>query len=126
MNLEKLRQEFWQNGYLALDDFFNSDLMDEIDKNIRNYFGDNPEFWHEEEFLAKAKTEVIPWFPQNPDLPEYSPEAAAPFDRVEADQRLQRLTRALLGDGWGAPVQHGDVFQEGYQRPGMAPGLPAG
>jgi ectoine hydroxylase-related dioxygenase (phytanoyl-CoA dioxygenase family) len=100
MNLERLRHEFWQNGYLALDNFFESNLMDEIDKNIRNHFGDNPEFWHEEEFLTRSKTEVIPWFPQNPDLPEYSPEAAAPFDRVEADQKLQRLTRALLGDAW--------------------------
>ena len=101
MNIEKLSQDFWQNGYLVLDNFFDSGLMDEIDREIRHFFGDNPEFWHEEEFLAKSKTEVIPWFPQNPDLPEYSSEAAAPFGRLEANQRLQQLTRALLGDGWG-------------------------
>jgi len=100
MDFEKLGDEFWQDGYLILEDFFEPELMDHIDRNIRRYFGDSPEFWHEEEFLSKSKTEVIPWFPQNPDLPDYSAEAAIPFDSLEADQRLKQLSSTLLGDGW--------------------------
>ena len=100
MNYEAVVQEFQQQGYLVLDDFFEPQLMDDIDGKIRNHFGDNPQFWHEEEFLKKSKTEVIPWFPQNPNLPDYSAAAAEPFDRLESDQRLEELTRMLLGEGW--------------------------
>ena len=95
-----LSEEFWQKGYLVLDNFFETELMDQLDRNIRNNFGDNPEFCHEKEFLSKSQTEVIPWFPQNPDLPEYSAETAAPFDSLEADRRLRQLTGALLGKDW--------------------------
>jgi hypothetical protein len=100
MKLNSLRQQFWQNGYLVLDDFFAPDLMDAADRSIRDHFGDNPAFRHEAEFLKQSRTEVIPWFPQNPDLPGYSPGAAGPFDLLEADPRLQALTAALLGEGW--------------------------
>jgi hypothetical protein len=74
--------------------------MDRVDRTIRKHFGKDPEFRHEAEFLSKSKTEVIPWFPQNPDLPEYDPALAAPFDQLEEDSRLRELTQALLGDGW--------------------------
>ena len=100
MNLESLCQEFWKNGYLVLDDFFAPERMDDVYRQIRGHFGDNPAYRHEAEFLEKSRTEVIPWFPQNPDLPGHSPEAAGPFDRLEADPRLQTLTTALLGENW--------------------------
>jgi len=100
MNLEQIHTEFWHNGYLVLDDFYDPALMDEIDRKIRVHFGDNPAFRHEQEFLNKSRTEVIPWFPQNSELPDYSPEAALPFDHLEKDQRLERLTAALLGEAW--------------------------
>ena len=76
------------------------ELMEQLDQNIRDYFGQNPEFRHEEEFLSKSETEVIPWFPQNPELPEYSAGLAAPFDRLETDRVLGQLTGALLGKDW--------------------------
>jgi len=100
VDYQKLSSEFWQRGYLVVDNFFDPDLMDQIDHNIRQYFGDNPEFWHEEEFLSKSKTEVIPWFPQNPELPDYSAQMANPFDHLETDSRLKRLTTSLLGEEW--------------------------
>jgi len=100
MDFESLASDFWEQGFLVLNEFFDPALMNEMDRNIRDYFGDDPQFWHEPEFLNKSKTEVIPWFPQNPDLPEYSTEAAAPFDRLEQDKRLQQLTKAVLGEGW--------------------------
>jgi len=100
MDFEKLNEEFWQDGYLVLDNFFDSTLMAELDQNIRQHFGDDPEFWHEEEFLSRSKTEVIPWFPQNPDLPDFSPEMAVPFNRLGSDEGLRQLTSTLLGEDW--------------------------
>ena len=102
MNMEHLKNEFWEQGYLVLDDFFDAGLMDRMDAAIRQYFGDEPEFWHEEEFLRKSATEVIPWFPQNPELSEYDAGKAEPFDELETDKRLSRLTRSVLGEGWSA------------------------
>ena len=55
MNIEQLGSQFWQQGYLVLDQFFEPSLMDEVDREILQYFGDDPEFWHEEEFLANWK-----------------------------------------------------------------------
>lgn len=100
MDFETLASDFWEQGFLVLNDFFEPALMNEMDRNVRDYFGDDPQFWHEQEFLNKSKTEVIPWFPQNPDLPEYSADAAAPFDRLEQDNRLRHVTKAVLGKGW--------------------------
>ena len=95
-----MKNNFERDGYLVLDEFFDSSLMDRADSTIRRYFGEDPDFRHEKEFLSKSQTEVIPWFPQNPDLPGYDAALAAPFDRIDADPRLDELTRALLGDGW--------------------------
>jgi ectoine hydroxylase len=100
VNFKELGEEFWQNGFLVIDDFFEARLMDEADQNIRTYFGENPDFRHEKEFISKSRTEVIPWFPQNPDLPDYSETMAVPFDTTEKDGRLKKLTAAILGEGW--------------------------
>ena len=102
MNLEQLKSQFWEDGYLVLDSFFEGELMDRMDQTIRSHFGEDPQFWHNEEFLKKSKTEVIPWFPQNPELNEYDAKKAAPFDQLEGDTRLAELTQALLGEDWSA------------------------
>jgi len=100
MNLEQLHAEFWEKGYLVLENFFDEPLMDRMDETIRNYFGDSPDYWHEEEFLKKSNTEVIPWFPQNPELSEYDAERAAPFDQLQTDPLFADLTGTLLGENW--------------------------
>lgn len=100
MNYEQLAREFWQDGFLVIPDFFCAELMDRIDGDIQHHFGENPEFSHEDDFIQKSRTEVIPWFPQNPDLEDYSVELAVPFDNLEADERLGQLTKAILGEGW--------------------------
>jgi ectoine hydroxylase len=92
MDVARLTADFWQNGYLVLDDFFDRGLMEQLDSLICAYFGDNPEFRHEQEFLARAKTEVIPWFPQQ--------EGVQAFDAVDADPVLEELTRSILGEHW--------------------------
>jgi len=101
MNISELTEQFWSVGYVVIDDFFESDLMDRMDAIIRGHFGNTPEFLHEPEFLEQSQTDVIPWFPQNADLPEYDAESAAPFDELEVDESLRSLTQAVLGEGWG-------------------------
>jgi len=100
MNVEKLREDFWRDGYVMIGDFFGTELMERMDVMIRRHFGDDPEFLHEPEFLEQSKTDVIPWFPQNADLPEFDADAAAPFDEPESDEGLRELTQAILGAGW--------------------------
>jgi len=102
MNYQQLAEKFWQNGFLVCADFFDENLMARLDRNIQQYFGDDPGFRHEKEFLEKSKTEVIPWFPQNSELEDFSTSLARPFDQLESDARLQQLTQALLGEGWGS------------------------
>lgn len=92
MNFKHLAEEFWLNGYLVIDNFFDNSLMDQYQSQIIGHFGDNPDSFHNEEFLKQSKTDVIPWFPQMEGLHE--------FDTVENDTRLRELTEAILGAGW--------------------------
>jgi hypothetical protein len=92
VNIESLAIEFWEKGYLCIDNFFNDKLMDQYQTLILEHFGDNPEFCHNQEFLEKSNTDVIPWFPQL--------EGISAFDSVEKDKRLVALTEAILGTGW--------------------------
>ena len=92
MNYKELAENFWKDGYLVIEDFFEPRLMDQYQQLILQNFGLNPEFLHDEEFLSRSATEVIPWFPQREDVKE--------FDVVENDTRLMALSQAILGDDW--------------------------
>ena len=92
MRYADLARQFWQDGFLVIEEFFARDQMDELDELIRGHFGTSPEFWHTDEFLTEARTEVIPWFPQK--------EAPSAFDRLDDHEGLTRLTEAVLGAGW--------------------------
>jgi len=92
MDTAELRTRFDRDGYLVIEDFFDHGLMDRLDQIIRNYYGTSPDFWHNDEFLEKAKTEVVPWFPQR--------EGVQDFDPIENDERLRELSDAILGAGW--------------------------
>ena len=94
MNVDALSKQFWLQGFLVLEDFFDPALMDQYDQLILDHFGFEPEFFHNDEFLQKAATEVVPWFPQQEGVNE--------FDLVEQDERLKQLTQAILGDDWSA------------------------
>ena len=94
MNIKQLKTTFERDGYVVVENFFDDALMDRLDGVIRGYYGDNPDFWHDDEFLEKAKTEVVPWFPQR--------ERVCDFDVIEQDERLQALSQAILGEGWNA------------------------
>ena len=94
MDYEKLAGEFWETGYLAIDSFFEGDLLDELDQLIVEHFGEEPDFFHAEEFLSQSKAEVIPWFPQN--------EGSSAFDGIAELESLAELTRWILGSDWKA------------------------
>jgi hypothetical protein len=94
MDLAQIRQDFWQQGYVELLDFFDLDLMDELQKIIVKHYADFPDFAHSQEFLDKSVTEVIPWFPQQ--------EGVKLFDEIEQDKHLIALSTAILGEGWKA------------------------
>ena len=94
INIDNKAQEFWQHGYLSIDNFFDAQLMDKYQQSILMHFGDDPDFAHNEEFLQKSNTDVIPWFPQLDGLHD--------FDIAEQDQRLINLTKAILGPDWNS------------------------
>jgi hypothetical protein len=92
MNTAQLSKQFWHQGYLVIEDFFPDPVMRKMNRLILEHFGDNPRFEHEQDFLDRSKTEVIPWFPQR--------EGVQAFNGVDQDAKLQALTKAILGDGW--------------------------
>ena len=92
MNITELKKTFVRDGYIIIENFFDDALMEHLDGLIRNFYGDNPDFWHNDEFLTKAQTEVVPWFPQR--------EGVRDFDVIEQDPRLRALTEAILGAEW--------------------------
>lgn len=89
---EQIARQFERDGFCLLEGFFPDRLMNELEALSHEHFGSNPAFEHNEEFLDKSQTDVIPWFPQN--------EAVHAFDAIDEDPRLRRLTAAVLGDGW--------------------------
>jgi ectoine hydroxylase len=94
MDTQSLAKQFWDQGYLVIDNFFDTSLMDRLDRIIVDHYGDTPEYWHNHEFLNKAVTEVIPWFPKD--------EGVNDFQEVEDCPRLSKLTEAILGEGWNS------------------------
>lgn len=105
INTEELKNAFDREGYIVIDGFFDEALMDHLDGVIRGYYGESPDFFHDDAFLKKSKTEVVPWFPQR--------EGVTDFDSLESDERFASLTRAILGDNWA--TQYCMVM---YSKPG--------
>lgn len=94
MHATDLRRRFERDGFAVIEDFFDPGLMQAMAQLIREHFGDDPAFLHDDEFLEKSQTDVIPWFPQN--------EGVEAFDTVDEDSRLQELTRMILGAEWAS------------------------
>lgn len=92
VDVQALAEQFWCQGYIYLEGFFEADLMDELQGVISEHYGRDPEFIHDEEFLKKSKTEVIPWFPQR--------EGVKAFDKVDSIEAFELLTTAVLGADW--------------------------
>lgn len=90
--MDRLTEAFEEDGFLEVGNFFSPALMDRLDGLIRAHYGENPEYRHQEEFLSRSRTEVVPWFPQQ--------EGAPGFDEIDRDERLDALTRSILGPSW--------------------------
>ena len=94
MTLSDLQRNFERDGFVVIENFFDADLMDDLDGLIRRHFGEDPEYLHDAEFLDQAQTEVIPWFPQN--------EGVSAFNAVDEDTRFRNLTGVILGESWSS------------------------
>ena len=92
MNEKALAEQFWEEGYIVLPNYFDEKLMDQYNRIILDHFGDDPGYLHDDEFLNKSQTDVIPWFPQQ--------QGIATFDTVENDPGLNTLSEAIMGKGW--------------------------
>lgn len=92
MNWQEKADEFWSHGYLLLEDFFDEELMDELNSEVLHHFGLNPDWEHSIEFIEKSATEVIPWFPIQ--------EGNLKFELLEQDSRMLALSTAILGENW--------------------------
>ena len=92
MDFEKLADEFWQNGFLYFEKFFDDKVIEHLDQLIENHFGDHPDYRHDEEFIKRSQAEIVPWFPKR--------EGVNDFDVIENHPDMVNLTQAILGDGW--------------------------
>ena len=92
MDYARLADDFWENGYLVVENFFDDGIMQRADKLIEDHFGVSPEFLHTDEFLTKSQTEVVPWFPFQDEVQE--------FVDLAKDERLTTLTDTILKKSW--------------------------
>ncbi len=92
LDLKEIRDEFWAKGYVVIEDFFDEALMDELHALILAHFYGAVDSCLTDEFAVRAKTEIVPWFPQR--------ESVSRFDVIDDDARLAALTAAVLGEGW--------------------------
>ena len=113
MNPPALKQKFDRDGYIVLEGFFSDAQMAHIDRLILQRYGENPAFQHNDEFLSKSQTDVIPWFPQQ--------EGVTDFDAIENDKNLRGLSEVLLGSNWYSQQcmvmlsKHGSLGQAWHQ-----------
>ena len=94
MDYQTYARQFWEQGYIVIDHFFDDALMDHLNEVILQHYGMNPNWEHNNEFITKSATEVVPWFPIRDGDKNFLP--------IVDDDRLQELSKAILGEGWEA------------------------
>jgi hypothetical protein len=92
MDFKKYAEEFWENGFICIENFFDAELMDHLNVTILDHYGLDPNWEHNNEFISRSATEVVPWFPFR--------EGDKNFEPIENDPNLNLLTREILGEGW--------------------------
>lgn len=92
MDAKAWAKQFWEEGYLHIEGFFDAGMMDEFNEMILNHFGLDPTWEHSDEFISKSATEVIPWFPIR--------EGVKDFERIDQDDRFMDLSQEILGENW--------------------------
>ena len=92
MDLKKIHDTFWDQGYVIFEKFFDDALMDAYHKKIASHYGTDPSWEHTEEFISKSSVEVIPWFPYR--------DGTGGFDGIDKDIVFNQITDAILKNGW--------------------------
>ncbi|UOY08327.1 2OG-Fe(II) oxygenase [Muricauda sp. SCSIO 64092] len=92
MDLKKIHDTFWDQGYVIFEKFFDDALMDAYHKKIATHYGTDPNWEHTEEFISKSAVEVIPWFPYR--------DGTGGFDGIDKDIVFNQITDAILKNGW--------------------------
>lgn len=92
MDYKKIKQEFWDKGYVIFEDFFPDDLMDRYQQLISDHFKVNADWGHTNDYISKSENEVIPWFPYLEKKPY--------FDGIDRDNTFNKITDAILNNGW--------------------------
>lgn len=92
MDLKKIHDTFWDQGYVIFEKFFDDALMDAYHKKIAFHYRTDPNWEHTEEFISKSSVEVIPWFPYR--------DGTGGFDGIDKDIVFNQITDAILKNGW--------------------------
>ncbi len=92
MDLKKIHDTFWDQGYVIFEQFFDDALMDAYHEKIVTHYGTDPSWEHTEEFISKSAVEVIPWFPYR--------DGTGGFDGIDKDIDFNQITDAILKNGW--------------------------
>ena len=88
--VKEYAQEFWENGFIVIEEYFDAHLMDRYNSMVLNHFGMKPDWEHTNEFVSKSATEVVPWFPYR--------EGNTEFNTINDDPFLNELT--IIGEDW--------------------------
>jgi ectoine hydroxylase len=96
---------FWEQGFLFIPSFYPDKVIDKLHLSGISHFTENPAFKHNQEFIKKSSTDVIPWFPQQT--------GNALFDDVQNHQSIIAITESLMGLDWS--TQDAMVM---YSKPG--------
>lgn len=83
---------FWELGYLLIPDFYSDVLLSTLHQSAISHFTRNPEFKHEQAFILRSSTDVIPWFPQQLGIEL--------FNEIQNHKSMYTVTQSLLGPDW--------------------------
>lgn len=92
MDYKKIKQEFWEKGYVIFENFFPDDLMNRYQRIILDHFRLNSDWEHTSDYISKSENEVIPWFPYLENKPY--------FDDIDKNHTFNKITNAILDDSW--------------------------
>ena len=92
MDYKKIKEEFWEKGFVIFDEFFPNSLMDRYQQINLDHYRKNRDWEHTNDYITKSENEVIPWFPYRDNKPY--------FDGVDKDEDFNKITDAILNNSW--------------------------
>ena len=92
MTNEDYVKQFWEEGYLHIPGFFDSDQMDQFNDICLKHYGLDPKWEHTDEFIERSNCEIVVWFPLNDEVNE--------FKEIDKNPNFAEITTQILGEGW--------------------------